>query len=264
MKAIIQRTMWLCFLATALISCSKDKDACDPNDEESPCYAGPSGGTELLLTEQQKNGKTELQFTYNGQNQVVVRRVHPADGDVVEEHFTYSSSQMTKMERKSGGELIMSEEYSYASGNRPNSGVVKDDEGEPLADITYTYSGNSVTETFVSKNGEQMGVNTYTFDDNNNLRMIKLSGGGFITTDILGDYDDKHYRFTNYPWDWKLRSANNPRSRTSTTQGAGTNIDHVWEYTYNDAGYPIKAEVFDKQSEALVETHTFTYKPANK
>src|SRR5690606_28961329 len=40
MKLIIQKTVWLIFITIWLTSCSKDKENCDPDDEESPCYAG--------------------------------------------------------------------------------------------------------------------------------------------------------------------------------------------------------------------------------
>jgi len=40
-------------------------------------------------------------------------------------------------------------------------------------------------------------------------------------------------------------------------------VDQIWTYTYNDAGYPVKAEVYDRASQALVETHEYRYKAAH-
>ncbi|WP_257657613.1 hypothetical protein [Parapedobacter lycopersici] len=34
------KTMGLCLVAIVLVSCSKDENNCDPEDKESPCYAG--------------------------------------------------------------------------------------------------------------------------------------------------------------------------------------------------------------------------------
>lgn len=42
MRSFLKKTTWLFFIVLAITSCSK-KEECDPEDEESPCYAGLSG-----------------------------------------------------------------------------------------------------------------------------------------------------------------------------------------------------------------------------
>ncbi len=268
MKTKFNKIVWLCFITMAMISCSKDND-CDPTDENSPCYAGIGSGEELLLTEEKINGRTEMRFEYNDRNQVVVRHVHGVDGNVVREDFTYNGDKITKVERRSNGQLVMSEEYLYGNGDKPTTGVQKNNKGEVLTNIIYTYSGNNVTETSFNMEGEQVGVNTYTHD-NTGKNIIKA------VTNILNvtaftleydDYDDRPCRYTNYPWAWKVGSVNNAQSYSLTSQGAGGAIltkNDRWKFTYNDSGYPEKAEVYDKGSNALVETREYVYKKANK
>src|SRR5690606_40009664 len=81
------------FLTVTLGACSKDKEHCDPDDEESPCYVGLAVGDKLLLTEEKTNGKSEMRFEYNDQNQVIVRYVHGVDGSRSEEHTSELQSR---------------------------------------------------------------------------------------------------------------------------------------------------------------------------
>src|SRR5690606_413003 len=267
MKTLIQKTIWLLFIAIAITSCSKDEDNCNPDDEESPCYAGVKPGEKLLLIEEKNNGKTELKFEYNNRNQVVVRHVHDREGNITVENFTYNGEKLTKIERKSNGQLVMSEEYTYGNGNKPATGALKDEKGELMTHITYSYSSKSITEKSFNKDGEHVITSTYTFDDKGNplIWQITAANNSMTSTQTLGDYDDKPYRYTGYPWNWKLSSVNNARSYSQTTSGIGgsTAITQHREVTYNRAGYPIKEEVYDKTSNTLIETRTYTYEQAN-
>ncbi|WP_313261501.1 hypothetical protein [Sphingobacterium sp.] len=266
MKTTINKIVWLCFLAIVSVSCSKNDD-CDPNDEESTCYAGVGSGGKLLLTEEKNNGKTEMRFEYNDRNQIVVRHVHGVEGNVTQENFTYNGDKVIKVERRSDGELVMSEEYTYGEGNRPTKGIYKDNKGKALANITYAYSGNKVTETSFNREGDQVGINTYTFDTTgkNIIKQVTNIHDISLVTIEYGDYDNKPCRYTNYPWAWKVGSANNARSHSLISQVGGSAVasrNDRWEYAYNAAGYPIKAAVYDKKKNALVETREFTYKKA--
>ncbi|MGV3685764.1 MAG: hypothetical protein ACO1NS_09075 [Daejeonella sp.] len=266
MKPIVQKTVWLLFIAIASTSCSKDKENCDPSDEESRCYAGVGAANKLLLTEEKTNGKTELQFEYNDRNQVVLRHVHGIDGSITSENLTYTGDKLTKMERKSNGQLVMSEEYSYGTADKPTAAVLKDNKGRVNVNIIYAYSGKRVTETSFDTDGNQLGINTYTFDGKGNQLTRQIAMSGNSVNETLGDYDDKPNRYTNYPWTWKVGSVNNERSYSQSVQipgGAVSTRNLRWEYEYNEAGYPSKAEVYDKASNTLVETRTFTYKQAN-
>lgn len=252
------------FLTVTLGACSKDKEHCDPDDEESPCYVGLAVGDKLLLTEEKTNGKSEMRFEYNDQNKVIVRYVHGVDGSVATENFTYSGDHATKVERRSDGQLVMSEEYYYGSGDKPTTGVLKDNKGEIIANVIYAYSEQTVTETSFNMEGEQIGSHTYTFDSSgkNIIKTVIRIQNLPLSTLEYGDYDDKPCRYTNYPWMWKLGSMNNARSHSLITGSSVTRNDR-WEYTYNQAGYPIKAEVYDRATDELLETRVFTYKKAN-
>src|SRR5690606_33144247 len=220
----------------------------DPDDEESPCYAGVEFGNRLLMIEEKMNGKTELRFEYNDQNQVILRHVHGIDGNLTSENFTYNGNKLTKMERKFNGQLIMSEEYSYGTANKPTTAVLKDAEGKINVNMIYTYSGNSVTETSFDTAGNQLGINTYTSDDKGNQLTRQITSGGNSMSETLSDYDDKPNRYTNYPWAWKVSSINNEQSYLQSVQipgGAVTTRNVRWEYKYNEAGYPSEAKVYD-------------------
>jgi len=43
MKRVINKILWLCFVAVVLTSCSKEEE-CDREDEDSPCYIGLNQG----------------------------------------------------------------------------------------------------------------------------------------------------------------------------------------------------------------------------
>lgn len=256
------KIVWFLFMATALTSCSKDDETCDTHDEDSPCYIG-SGADGLLLIEEKTNDKTELQFDYNDQNQVILKRVHDIDGNITSEYFTYNDDKLTKLERKSNAELVMTEEYFYGTEGKPMTAVLKDGKGKVSVNIIYSYSGKNVTETSFDTDGNQIGINTYTFDDKGNQLTRQITVVGNTMTETLGDYDDKPNRYTNYPWIWKVGSVNNERSYSQSVQlpsGAVSTRNLRWEYVYNQVGYPTTAEVYDKDSNTLLETRTYTYK----
>lgn len=268
MKTTLNKIVWLLFIAVTLASCSKENDDCDPEDENSPCYAGFTPGDKLLLTEEKTNGKTEMRFEYNEQNQVIVRYVHGTDGSVAREDFTYSGGEVSKVERSSENQLVMTEEYFYNNSDKPSTGLQKTNKGEILTNIIYTYSGNNVTETFYNKEGEQVGLNTSIFDDKgkNIVKVISTIQNIMLFTLEYGDYDASPCRYTNYPWAWRVGSVNNAQSYSLTSRGADGTVstkNDRWKYTYNAAGYPTKAEVYDKASNTLIETREFIYKKAS-
>lgn len=268
MKTMINKTILLLFIAVALASCSKEDD-CDPEDENSPCYVGFASGDRLFLVEEKNNGKTEMRFEYNDQNQVIVRQVHGIDGSIAREDFTYIESKLSKVEHSSDNQLVMIEEYFYKNNSdMPSTGLQKTNKGEILSNIIYTYSGNNVAETFYNKEGKQVGLNTSIFDDKgkNIVKVISTLQNIMLFTLEYADYDAKPCRYTNYPWAWRVGSVNNAQSYTLTSHGLDGTVstkNDRWKYTYNAAGYPTKAEVYDKVSNKLVETREFIYKKAN-
>ncbi|MCT1526879.1 hypothetical protein [Sphingobacterium hotanense] len=264
MKTMINKTIWLLFIAVALASCSKDDD-CEPEDENSPCYAGVGSGDRLLLTEEKTNGKTEMRFEYNDQNQVVVRHVHGIEGSVTTENFTYNGNKMTNVQRKTDGQFVMNEVYTYGTSDRPVSAIFT--YPDFVANVLYEYVNNTVIEKVYTPEGI-LSTNSYTFDSKGeNIVKAEITAGGLLLSTLeYGDYDDKHFRLTEYPWKWKTHSTNNARSQTLTAigvEGGEISRDDIWKYTYNAAGYPIKAEVYDRGTDELLETRVYTYKKAN-
>src|SRR3546814_6006859 len=94
MKTMIQKAVWLFFIAVAFTSCAKDDD-CDPKDEEGPCYVGPPSGAKgdmLLLIEQKLNGKTVVKFEYDDQNRMTRNYPYDADGmNNTTKSYTYNA-----------------------------------------------------------------------------------------------------------------------------------------------------------------------------
>ncbi|SFS89612.1 hypothetical protein [Sphingobacterium wenxiniae] len=263
MKTIIKKTIWLFFITIVVTSCSKDKEYCDPNDEESPCYAGPSAvspGDKLLLVEWKVNGKIIETYQYNTQNLLTdVRNPETGGG------FDLTRDNTGKLIRldhlAAGGNVHLREEYSYGgTGDKPVSGILysPNDNNDPLT-IRYTYSQNTVTQTFIDEDDGGTVTNTYTFDNKGNLINANLVTTGSIIEN--GNYDDKNGNLASQPWPWKFSAVNNPQAIKTTSPGWVT--DQIYKYTYNQAGYPMKAEVYNRGSDVAVQTHEYFYKKAN-
>ncbi|NGM64916.1 hypothetical protein [Sphingobacterium sp. SGR-19] len=251
-------------------SCSKGKEDCDPDDEESPCYLIVGVGDKLLMTELKVNGKINSRYEYDQQNRAIVMHVYDNDGTSSPIKFYYGGDNIVKVEYLSGGELVMTEEYIYGSGDKPTSGVLKDRDGKTDVRIEFTYTKNEVRETSFDMEGNMADYHIYRFDDKGNptTSIINASGNmGFTTTLTHGDYDDHPTVMTHRLWHWKIGAVNNARSFSSITQmtGGGTinSVDQIWKFTYNAAGYPMKAEAYDRQTDVLMETQTYTYIKAN-
>ena len=259
MKKIMIKIGWICWLAVLVMGCSKGEDNCDPEDRSGPCYNGPGGAGELLLLEERVNGVKELAFEYDQQNRVIVRHVFAkGDGGHFTNTFTYNAKGlMTGMSFYKEGEHVYSEEYVYGSGDRPVSGQLKFD--DEVMEIRYSYSGNTVVEDTFNPTREVMEQNKYEFDAAGNPTRITFGiGTMWVTVQELGDYDDKTYRFTSYPWQWKLNSVNNARDYKMFSNGE-TLMYQDWKYTYNKQGYPIKIEIYNKADSKLFETREYEY-----
>jgi len=248
MKSILKKTTVLLFLVMTLMSCSKNGDNLIDTGK------GLSGS--LLLVEEKINGQAAHKFEYDDRNRVSVRHVYGVDGNIYTENFTYDNSDRVTGVVHSGG-LI--ETYFYDDGDKPTSGVWTDNTTTKA--VQFAYSQNKVTETHVWD--DQSMVYIYTSDNKGNLAIVRTNSGGegeSITE--FGAYDDKPSCYTNYPWSWKGRYINNYGS--VKISGTGMVLaDHMLEYTYNDAGYPVKAEVYDRESKELLETREYSYKNAN-
>ncbi len=74
MKSFIQKTTLLLFITLSIVSCSK-KEECDPEDEESPCYAGlfgnGKGGTSECSYKIKIDGKESVANQF-GKDKIVI------------------------------------------------------------------------------------------------------------------------------------------------------------------------------------------------
>ena len=278
MKTIIQKTLWLLLIAAAASSCAKEKDPCNPNDRESPCYSGhpdtgPSSGN-LLLTEQKLNGVTIAKYEYNDQNQLITEHLFDEEGaDAGSISYTYNASGLLSVANHSipGLGNFRRETYTYADGNKPVSMIQTspDDPNIPAMNFQYTYENDRlVSETGIST-GEDKTVITmnYTYDSNGNLIMWEQFANNTLHTTLeYGDYDNqKAISMYGNPYFWKALNSNvnNPRAEKVTSQTTTVNRDLTVTFSYNGSGYPVKAEAYDRASKALVETRECVYKSAN-
>ncbi|QBR13429.1 hypothetical protein [Sphingobacterium sp. CZ-2] len=267
MKTIMKSNIWIFFIAVTMMSCSKGED-CDPNDEQSPCYSGIVQGNQLLLVEEKVNGVTDISFLYNEENQITTYRIHPKDG-VGESTavFTYNDKgNMISATHSHAGKHVYREDYAYGTDDKPVSGTWTYPHG--VVNLHFEYTNNMVLEKISALNGQGYALNKYTFDSKgeNLLRTELNTDGTLLSIMEFSDFDDKNYRMTGFPWKWKTYSINNAKSQKLTGAGvAGTSIflDHIWKYTYNDSGYPTKAEIYDRATNKLVETREYIYKKAN-
>lgn len=263
MKTTIRKTIILFLTAFALAGCSKDDEPCDPNNEESPCYAGPSGGMLLLVAEKQSD--FTYKYTYDERNRMVRWDQTVNDGSGSWSFAYDDNDRLIALERRDGSGAVTSQEtYTYESDNRPVSGTFSNPGAEEYAvQIQFTYTQNTVTETHVAADGVVGNVITYTFDSNGNIvseQNQSANGWSNFLVDF-GDYDDKSAAHQKWPFSWKQKWINNYQSYKSTTVNGIQ--DHIYEYTYNDAGYPVKAEVYDRATGMQVATREYTYKKAN-
>lgn len=246
MKMTIRKTLWLLLIAGVFTSCSKNDGGEDTGPDKEL-----SG--DLLLIEQKKNGQTLSKFEYDERNRATVHYLMTENsGDLHTVTFTYDSrDRLIALERKAD-KVYLRESYTYEGDNdRPTAGVWTDD-SDVVIPIQYTYTENMVTETFFIEEATQ--TSTYTFDTRGNLATALIGQA----LQEYGDFDDKKSTHTSYPWAWKIHYVNNPRS----VKIAGV-VDQIWEYTYNDAGYPVSAKVYNRESNEVVETHEYRYKKAN-
>lgn len=247
----------LLVIASVLTSCSKDSN----ND-------GMLDGDKLLLTESKVDGKLRARYDYDARNRLVKLFTHN-DVGTLQTTITYiydNNSHLTWMEMvNSDGEIEYNEAYTYENGNRPvSSKTVFGQDIENAIITTYTYAENKVVETANIPGGYTSEI-TYTTDDKGNLLSIETSSQGqWASTTLFGDYDNKHAagRIGN-PYDWKFNSPNNHQSEKTTASYDAGNRDRILKYTYNNDGYPTKMEIYNGEDNALVETHTYSYKAAN-
>lgn len=259
MKAI-NRLWIIAALLLSAMSCSKDDDI-NPD--------GSGSGDLLLVTEFKNNGVTAGRYEFDDQNRMTIFHSYDTKGALaVTVTYTYDERDRVLLVTNmlADGTVTSTIEHAYTgSDDKPISAVTTNYAGDAVAwDITYRYTDNQLTETIRQPAPAPEIVTTYTYNANGDLSSVKANlGGTWVGTTEYGDYDDKKSpsRLGN-PYVWKIPSRHNFRS-IKTTQESGVTEDQSYKYTYNEAGYPVKAEVYDRATEELIETHEYSYKKAN-
>ncbi len=254
----IKKTMWLCLVAIALVSCSK----------EGGIGGDDLNGNELLLIESKMNGTLKASYEYDNQGRLIA--LHGYDDTGAHQStitYTYNNkglltiAQMTNVQV----EVEYTETYAYGDSNRPISSQITfaSEDLENAITTTYTYSANSMVETSTIPGGYTSEV-IYTYDASGNvLSVASSSDGQQVSITEYGDYDNKNTAGKHgSPYTWRFSGPNNYRSVKTTTSYAGGNYDRVLKYTYNSDGYPTKMEIYNREDNTLIETHTYSYKAA--
>lgn len=245
-------------LAFSFSSCSKNGE-CDPEDKESPCYAGPGPDAKLLLTEQRINGEA-FKFEYDDKNR---RTRYILTSGTIEYSYNAKGYLSAVINKDPSGKIMERDDYTYGSDEKPISSVMSNpnDKDDIPVDVQYTYSKNKIIATFIPRrdNGAN-STNTFLFNDQGNLTAIITSMGGMESTTSLSEFDNKPSAAINGdPFYWK--NAKNNAQRFQVTSPI-YNLDQKWVYTYNSQGYPTKALVYNNGSKEVAEEHIFTYKAA--
>ncbi|SEH95820.1 hypothetical protein SAMN02927937_02385 [Paenimyroides aquimaris] len=256
----IQKICILFLAVFALASCTKDDDT-NPD--------GNGSGYLLLVTEFKNNGVTVGRYEFDDKNRMTA--FHSYDGEgahAVSATYTYDERNRLLLvtNKLVDGTLVSTIEHVYeGNDDKPVSAVTTNYAGAVVVwNITYSYANNQLTETIIQSAPAPEIINVYTYNANGDLTSLKTNLGGiWAGTTEYGDYDDKNSpSMLGNPFDWKIPYRHNFRS-FKTTQESGVTEDQFYKYTYNDSGYPVKAEVYDRATNELVETHEYTYKKAN-
>ncbi|WP_262249764.1 hypothetical protein [Parapedobacter soli] len=260
-KNIIQKTAYLLLAAATLTSCAKNDTPEIDNGEDTP-------STLLLITEAKLNGETLTRYEYNAQNQLIVVHTYLDGKHTSTAEYTYDDRGRLLVVTNTlvDGSAISTVEYVYAGNDdKPVSAVTTTHVGEVVQwDIIYSYSDNRLTETIIQPAPAPELVTVYTYTDKGDISLIETSlGGTWAGTTEYGDYDDKNSpSILGNPFAWKVPSRHNHRSLKSTGP-EGVTEDKIYKYTYNDSGYPVKTEIYNRGEDEVLQTIETSYKKAN-
>ena len=260
-KNTVQKTVWLLLAAATLTSCAKNDNPGIDNDGDTP-------GTLLLATEAKLDGETLARYEYNAQNQLIAGHAYLNGQHSSTAEYSYDDRGRLSVITNSlaDGSSISTIEHTYAGNDdKPVSAVTTSYVGEVVQwDITYSYSGNQMTETIIQPAPAPEFVTVYTYTANGDILSVETTLGGiWAGTTEYGDYDDKNSpSILGNPFAWKVPSRHNHRSLKSTGP-EGVTEDKVYKYTYNDSGYPVKTEIYNRGEDEVVQTIETSYKKAN-
>lgn len=213
-------------------------------------------------------------FTYSGD--LIVKEVasnsDPERSYVVEN--TYNSDKKLEKRVRTGYKNISETTYSYEKGQLVGMKGVEYGKGNEREkyhyDRSYTYEGNTITETrksYKTLDGVEEGATTYisiyTFENDNLVKQVNKYSYGDATYDY--SYDNKNnpkYQSAikslnpTYFTD-EIFSKNNVTQVSSTHPNGGTPSITVWEYEYNANGYPTKKTI--KENSVVVGIEEYEY-----
>lgn len=268
--------VWLCFIALASVSCKKDKTPCDPTREDSPCYQGPrepQPGDTLLISEytrQTQYGKTYFRNTYNDKNQLTRHTQYSADNDVrstIEYTYNEQGHLARVIDKNEFGRAVRLSEYSYHDAEgRPGAMTesMPDQPDEIIYDWTFMYSPNKLIQ-YAHPRGEILGgfTETYVYNDKGDIISFEMTAENYFHKEVMSNFDGK-IRANKYgnPYNWRLRGMQNHLQIVSILADGTEDHERSLKYTYNNAGYPLTTEVYQKATGELIETYTYTYQAA--
>lgn len=260
MEATIRKTCIMFFVGLTLAGCSKEDDT-NPGENGS--------GEQLLVTEFKNNGVLAGRYEFDDQNRMIAFHTYNEAGKpAATVIYTYDeNNRLDLVTNKLGdGTVVSTVKHAYSgTDNKPVSAITTNYAGDVVVwNTAYSYTKNQLTETITPPSPSPESVTTYTYNANGDLISVKADLGGiWAGTTEYGDYDDKNSpSMLGNPYEWKIPSRHNWRS-VKTTQASGVTQDQFYKYTYNDAGYPVKAEVHDRATGNLIETHEYSYRKAN-
>ncbi len=259
----MKKLLFLLFAGLLVTACTDSDDQNGNSDD--PNNPGDGSSVLLLLTEEKQNGYFTYNYEYDERNRMIIWKLL-VGSDLATIYFTYDDNdRLIGLSRKNGQGIITSEEtYYYGNDERPTSGTFSVPGAEDYAvQIQFVYTQNTVIETHITADGIIGNVITYTYDSNGNLVSEQNESANEYSNYLFefNNFDDKINWNSKWPFAWKQSSVNNYQSYKSTTVNGIQ--DHIYEYTYNDTGYPIQAEIYDSQTDELIAIREFNYTEAN-
>lgn len=236
-----QLVLFIAITSLAWTACKKDNSNPTPENKQ------------LLtkVTETVADDNTVTMLTYD--NDKRISTVKTNDGE--ETKFTYNGDNLVTVENLADAENKTVLQITYAAG-KPETGVytiyadgVVDDKYK----VTYTLTGDAVTQILMkdSTNTTEISKSVITYQTNNISKVENYFGGALVNTQEY-TYGNKKSMFHNSkikyvvdPFALQLFSANEVTKQKFTLGNNTTETAHV--YTYDDNGFPLTAEVSEKE-----------------
>ncbi len=276
------------------VACSKDDDT--------PSTTIAEGTFPKKITSKDKDGKVGFIANYtfvDGKIQRLESESYDKNGNVKEKHTTvftyegdlpvkevstsniasesyvkeyiYNNKKLQKSVQTSSTQKVETVEYSYDNNGRletmKKSINTKDNINKvDHYDYTYSYNGNTITETYKSyttENGVEVGTahtgdRTYTYENDNLVKKIVGTETYQYTYDTKNNpsYQNIMKVITpDYFTDTYFSKNNVTQEVRTSTNGTPEIIVH--EYEYNAKGYPIKETIKENSEISLITAYEY-------